>query len=151
MGWYVGSAYWTSVSQYVGAEAAEVFIRVEGNDFCAGFQNFIASVINNPIQDYWYCHGDYHIFSHLLHMYYMIRCLQPMKTVLSYILSKLLDKETNRSWLTMINQVLDNNNNNHIADNLHTYCSNLKSLQLILNNCLIYFSSRRILWWQKKL
>ena len=84
MGWYVGSAYWTSVSQYVGAEAAEVFIRVEGNDFCAGFQNFIASVINNPIQDYWYCHGDYHIFSHLLHMYYMIRCLQPMETILSY-------------------------------------------------------------------
>jgi len=59
---YMGTAYWTSVSQHVGAEAAEVFIRVEGNDFCAGFQNFTASVINNPIQDYWYSHGDYHIF-----------------------------------------------------------------------------------------
>ena len=61
---YMGTAYWTSVSQYVSAEAAEVFIRGEGNDFCTGFQNFIASVINNPIQDYWSSHGDYHIFFH---------------------------------------------------------------------------------------
>ena len=82
--------------------------------------------MNNPIQDYWYSHGDYYIFSHLLYMYYMIRCLQPMKTLLSYIPSKFLDKETYRSWLTMINLVLVNNK--HIAANFHTYCSNSKSL-----------------------
>ena len=145
MGWYVGSAYWTSVSPYVGTEAAKCSLELKMMTFVLVFEHFIASVSNNP-RLLVFAWGLLYIyfFSHLLYMYYMIRCLQPMKTLLSYILSNFLDKETYRSWLTMM-----------ILISLQTIwkpiAANGSLFQLILNNCLIYFSSRRISWWQKKL
>ena len=67
----MGSAYWTSVSQYVGAEAAKCSLELKVMTFVLVFEKFVASVIKTPIQDYCYWHGDYYIFFSLtVHVLY---------------------------------------------------------------------------------